>query len=272
MRRLSNAANYSRLSIASGALLALAGGPRGRRAAATGLASVAATSAFVNLVVKPLGRRPRPDREAEEVPDARHVPMPASRSFPSGHTAAAVAFAGGVGERAPAGRGAATRAGGARRLFARPHRRPLSRRRARRRPARSDDRRHHRRRARRAALLSADRDELVDQREHLRGASRAGAGRRPGPCGCRDRRAVARASARTCRGRAAKLSPAPARDLADPRGHARGAGSLDLLRGRACRRPSRRTIQVLTAVVVDPVVVRPQARADHRTHRCRDGR
>ena len=101
MRRLSNAADYSRLSIASGALLAVAGGPRGRRAAATGLASVAATSAFVNLVVKPLGRRPRPDREAEEVPAARHVRMPASRSFPSGHTAAAVAFAGGVGNVLP---------------------------------------------------------------------------------------------------------------------------------------------------------------------------
>jgi undecaprenyl-diphosphatase len=102
MRRLSHAANYSRLSIAAGALLAFAGGPRGRRAAATGLASVAATSAFVNLVVKPLGRRQRPDRAAEEVPEARHVPMPASRSFPSGHTAAAVAFAGGVGSVLPA--------------------------------------------------------------------------------------------------------------------------------------------------------------------------
>jgi membrane-associated phospholipid phosphatase len=101
MRRLSNAANYSRLSLASGALLALAGGPRGRRAAATGLASVAATSAFVNLVVKPFGRRSRPDRDAEDVPAARHVPMPASRSFPSGHTAAAVAFAGGVGNVLP---------------------------------------------------------------------------------------------------------------------------------------------------------------------------
>ncbi len=101
MRRLSNAANYSRLSIASGALLAVAGGPRGRRAAATGLASVAATAAFVNVVVKPFGRRPRPDREAEEVPAARHVRMPASRSFPSGHTAAAVAFAGGVGNVLP---------------------------------------------------------------------------------------------------------------------------------------------------------------------------
>ena len=102
LRRLSHAANYSRLSIASGTLLALAGGPRGRRAAAMGLASVAATSAFVNLVVKPLGRRPRPDRAGEEVPTARHVRMPASRSFPSGHTAAAVAFAGGVGSVLPA--------------------------------------------------------------------------------------------------------------------------------------------------------------------------
>lgn len=101
LRRLSNAANYSRLSLASGALLALAGGSRGRRAAATGLASVAATAAFVNLVVKPFGRRPRPDREAQEVPVERHVRMPTSRSFPSGHTAAAVAFAGGVGNVLP---------------------------------------------------------------------------------------------------------------------------------------------------------------------------
>jgi undecaprenyl-diphosphatase len=102
MRRLSHAANYSRLSIASGALLATFGGSKGRRAAGTGLASVAATSAFVNLIVKPLGRRQRPDRAGEEVPEARHVKMPTSRSFPSGHTAAAVAFAGGVGSVLPA--------------------------------------------------------------------------------------------------------------------------------------------------------------------------
>lgn len=101
MRRLSRAADYSKLSIAAGVLLAMAGGSMGRRAALTGLASVAATSAFVNLVVKPLGRRPRPDRELQEVPAARHVRMPASRSFPSGHTAAATAFAGGVGSVLP---------------------------------------------------------------------------------------------------------------------------------------------------------------------------
>ena len=102
MRRLSAAANYSRLSIASGLVLALAGGPRGRRAAATGLASVAATSAAVNLVVKPFGHRRRPDRVAEQVPLARQVQMPASRSFPSGHAAAAVAFASGAGHVLPA--------------------------------------------------------------------------------------------------------------------------------------------------------------------------
>lgn len=99
--RLSHAADYSRLSIAASAVLALAGGRRGRRAAVSGLASVAVTAAVVNVVVKPLGRRSRPDRVAEEVPETRHVKMPSSRSFPSGHTAAAVAFASGAGHVLP---------------------------------------------------------------------------------------------------------------------------------------------------------------------------
>ncbi len=102
MRRLSKAANYSRLSIASSAVLALAGGRRGRRAAASGLLSLAVTAAAVNLAVKPFARRRRPDREAQEVPLARQVRMPVSRSFPSGHTAAAVAFASGAGHVLPA--------------------------------------------------------------------------------------------------------------------------------------------------------------------------
>ena len=101
MRHLSEAANYSRLWIASSILLA-AGGPRGRLAAGSGLAAIAATSAVVNLVVKPLGRRRRPDRDAEEVPLARQVQMPGSRSFPSGHTASAAAFASAVGRVLPA--------------------------------------------------------------------------------------------------------------------------------------------------------------------------
>jgi membrane-associated phospholipid phosphatase len=97
MARLSHAADYSRLSLASAAVLAATGGRRGRRAAATGLASVAVTASVVNLGVKPLGRRRRPDRAAEQVPVARHVRMPSSTSFPSGHSAAAFAFATGVG-------------------------------------------------------------------------------------------------------------------------------------------------------------------------------
>ena len=102
MRRLSHAADYSRLSIAASGVLALVGGGRGRTAAAAGLGSIAATSAFVNLIVKPLGRRRRPDRVAEQVPAARQVRMPASPSFPSGHSAAAVAFASGASRVLPA--------------------------------------------------------------------------------------------------------------------------------------------------------------------------
>jgi membrane-associated phospholipid phosphatase len=101
MARLSDAANYSRLSIASAAGLALAGGPTGRRAAMYGLASVTVTATVVNLAIKPLSRRRRPDRVAEQVPCGRHVRMPLSTSFPSGHSAAAFAFATGVGHVMP---------------------------------------------------------------------------------------------------------------------------------------------------------------------------
>ena len=96
MSRLSRAADYSRLSLASAAVLALAGGRGGRRAAVIGLASVAVTATVANLIAKPLGRRRRPDRIAQEVPLARQVDMPVSSSFPSGHAAAAFAFATGV--------------------------------------------------------------------------------------------------------------------------------------------------------------------------------
>ena len=101
MARLSHAADYSRLSLASAAVLAATGGRRGRRAAANGLASVAVAASLINLAVKPLGHRRRPDRAASEVPVARHVRMPSSTSFPSGHSAAAFAFATGVGHVLP---------------------------------------------------------------------------------------------------------------------------------------------------------------------------
>jgi undecaprenyl-diphosphatase len=96
LRRLSRAANHSRLWLGCSAVLAACGGERGRRAAENGLASIALTSAVVNLVLKPLGNRRRPDRQRYDVPIARQVTMPHSTSWPSGHAASAFAFASGV--------------------------------------------------------------------------------------------------------------------------------------------------------------------------------
>ncbi len=99
--RLSRSADYSKLSIASAVVLALGAGPDGRRAAVRGMAGVAVTAAIVNLAIKPLSRRARPDRKGASVPFGRQVRMPASHSFPSGHTAAAFAFATGAGRALP---------------------------------------------------------------------------------------------------------------------------------------------------------------------------
>jgi undecaprenyl-diphosphatase len=66
-----------------------------------GVASLSVATILVNLGMKPLGRRGRPDRRATQVPTARHVRMPSSASFPSGHTAAAFAFATAVGHELP---------------------------------------------------------------------------------------------------------------------------------------------------------------------------
>ena len=100
MSMLSRAANYSRIWIGSAAVLALVGGDRGRRAAVQGLVSVGVTSAVVNVAVKRVGRRPRPDLPTGRAP-ARAVRMPSSLSFPSGHSASGFAFATGVGRRLP---------------------------------------------------------------------------------------------------------------------------------------------------------------------------
>ncbi len=101
MRRLSGAADQSKLWFAAAAAMALLGGPGGRRAAARGLVSLGIASGAANLIAKPLTVRGRPDREELEVLAARHVPMPRSSSFPSGHTASAFAFATGSGAVAP---------------------------------------------------------------------------------------------------------------------------------------------------------------------------
>ncbi|MFE0645372.1 phosphatase PAP2 family protein [Streptomyces sp. NPDC058877] len=100
-RRLSTAADHSKISFAVAAALALVPG-RPRRAALAGVGAIAVASASANLLGKRLVRRSRPDREAARVVVGRHVPMPASASFPSGHTASAVAFATAVGSVLPA--------------------------------------------------------------------------------------------------------------------------------------------------------------------------
>ena len=102
LRGLSRAANRSKLWVGCSVLLAAIGGRRGRLAAENGLASIALTSLVVNLGLKPLGNRRRPDRVTAEVPIARQVAMPRSTSWPSGHSASAFAFATGAGAAWPA--------------------------------------------------------------------------------------------------------------------------------------------------------------------------
>jgi undecaprenyl-diphosphatase len=101
LRRLSNAANDSRLWLAIAALLAIFGGKRGRRAAVEGVVAIGVTSATVNLAAKSVATRPRPERADPATFAARHIEMPASSSFPSGHAASAFAFAHAVGRHVP---------------------------------------------------------------------------------------------------------------------------------------------------------------------------
>ena len=101
VRRLSNAANYSRLWLGIAAVIAVLGGRRGRRAALEGVLAIGVTSATVNLGIKPLAHRRRPDRTGPTMFAARQVPMPESTSFPSGHAASAFAFAYAVGRHLP---------------------------------------------------------------------------------------------------------------------------------------------------------------------------
>jgi membrane-associated phospholipid phosphatase len=88
--RLSDAANYSLLWFGVAAGLSVLGGRPGRHAAVRGLLAVGATSALANLGVKTVFRRGRPHRIEHD--GRSNVRMPASTSFPSGHTASAFAF------------------------------------------------------------------------------------------------------------------------------------------------------------------------------------
>jgi undecaprenyl-diphosphatase len=101
VRRLSNAANYSRLWLGIAAVIALFGGRRGRRAALEGILAIGVTSATVNLGMKPLAQRRRPEPAGPGPSPARQVRMPQSTSFPSGHAASAFAFAYAIGRHLP---------------------------------------------------------------------------------------------------------------------------------------------------------------------------
>lgn len=101
MRGLTRAADHGKLWFAVAAGLGLFGGRGGRLAARNGLVSLGIASAFANLVAKPLSSRRRPARKEAEELARRHVQMPRSSSFPSGHTASAFAFATGAAHAQP---------------------------------------------------------------------------------------------------------------------------------------------------------------------------
>jgi membrane-associated phospholipid phosphatase len=101
MRRLSDAANNAKLWLVIAGIMGVVGGRTGRRAALTGVVAIALNSAIVNIPIKLAGGRPRPDRDAAQVPEERRVTMPDSSSFPSGHTATGFAFAAAIAGTAP---------------------------------------------------------------------------------------------------------------------------------------------------------------------------
>jgi diacylglycerol kinase family enzyme/membrane-associated phospholipid phosphatase len=83
---VSEAASYSRLWLAVAAVMGVAAGERGRRAAADGVFAIGVTSALVNGPLKLVFRRQRP-------PIRRRLRRyPRTSSFPSGHAASAFAF------------------------------------------------------------------------------------------------------------------------------------------------------------------------------------
>ena len=101
MPRLTRAADRSVLWIAIAGLMALSGRARARLGAARGLVSIAITSLIANQVSKRIHRRPRPS--ITQVPAQRLAHrIPESTSFPSGHSASAMAFAAGASAEWPA--------------------------------------------------------------------------------------------------------------------------------------------------------------------------
>jgi membrane-associated phospholipid phosphatase len=84
------AAEHTKLWWVAALAMAAGGGLRGRRAAAAGITAMAVAELLSNGVAKKLVERPRPPKEW--IPHDDVEDRPDSSSFPSGHTAAAVAF------------------------------------------------------------------------------------------------------------------------------------------------------------------------------------
>ncbi|MFD7015322.1 phosphatase PAP2 family protein [Streptomyces sp. NPDC059928] len=97
------AAEHTKLWWAAAVVMAPAGGQRGRKAAAVGIAGMAVAELLSNGVAKQLVERRRPPKEW--IPHDGVEDRPDSSSFPSGHTAAAAAFTAAV---APSWPGAGT--------------------------------------------------------------------------------------------------------------------------------------------------------------------
>jgi len=99
LQHLSQAANDSKIWIGVAVIVASTG-TQGRRSAAEGLAAVAGTSMLVNGPLKRVAHRARPAGilAVGVAPTGR---TPSTSSFPSGHAAAAAAFATAAGWRSP---------------------------------------------------------------------------------------------------------------------------------------------------------------------------
>jgi len=89
---ITRAASYSRLWLLFAGVLAMFGGRQGRRAARGGLVATAIATVVANGPAKLLVRRRRPFSRSRPT----LIRMPRSTSFPSGHSAAAFAFATGA--------------------------------------------------------------------------------------------------------------------------------------------------------------------------------
>ncbi|WP_256986842.1 phosphatase PAP2 family protein [Streptomyces sp. BR123] len=96
---LEEAAEHTKLWWAAAVIMATGGGGQGRKAAAAGVTAMAVAELLSNGVAKQLVERRRPPKEW--VPHDKVEDRPDSSSFPSGHTAAAVAFTAAIAPSCP---------------------------------------------------------------------------------------------------------------------------------------------------------------------------